>query len=200
MPASPDDSRKKSFPHVSRHRLKAYLRGPAGPFLISASVVLSFGIRTWFFDPIAPRPPEGATLACQPLSVTDGDTLEVECGNGRMRVRLWGIDAPEMAQTPLGKTLPEARSDATSRSVISSSRWSTTTGTRGSWRGFTPSDVDVGLALAKEGFAPVPLRYVKDEQYRTAHYAARLAKRGVWKVSGAHPESMAVAQVQPAPG
>ena len=198
MPASPHNS-PRSFADVSRQLLRALLRGPAGPFLISAFVVLGFGVKTWFFDPIAPRPPKGATLACRLLSVTDGDSLEVDCGKGRLRVRLWGIDAPEMAQTPWGMRARIALQrlivvDELAVQVVDHDKYGRVVA-----RVFS-SNLDLGLELAKEGFAPVPLKYVEDERYRAAHYAARQERRGVWEVSGAHQRPWVWRRFNPRPG
>lgn len=39
-----------------------------------------------------PAPPEGALIYCRSLGITDGDTFRCD---GGVRIRLWGINAPE---------------------------------------------------------------------------------------------------------
>lgn len=38
------------------------------------------------------------TVAAQPFTITDGDTIRMSGHYGDERIRLWGIDAPEMGQ------------------------------------------------------------------------------------------------------
>ena len=46
--------------------------------------------------------PEGAELSCTVKSVYDGDTLTASCPEGEVKVRMFGIDTPEMGQKPWG--------------------------------------------------------------------------------------------------
>jgi endonuclease YncB( thermonuclease family) len=170
-----------------------------GPFLISALVVTGFGFRAWLVDPTIIRPQKGATLACELGSVIDGDTLEAVCEDGRMRVRLWGMDAPEMLQTPWGALARSAltrfvASGDLSIQVIDHDRYGRVVA-----RVFSARR-DVGLKLVREGFAPVPLKYVRDGHYRSAQDTARREKQGVWRVPGAQQRPWEWRKFNPRPG
>lgn len=179
--------------------LGRWLRGPLGPFLISACVVLGFGFRDWLLEPKRIRPNEGATLACELASIVDGDTLDVVCGEGHMRVRLWGIDAPEMPQIPWGDRARRALTQLASSGnlsveVIDHDKYGRVVG-----RVFSTSQ-DIGLELARQGLAPVPLKYVRDIHYRQAQRAARSERRGVWGIPGAQQRPWEWRKFNPRPG
>ncbi len=62
--------------------------------------VASFG--AGLFLVLAPPGNADSTIAGVVVSVADGDTLRLQTDRTRLKVRLWGIDAPERAQ-PYGK-------------------------------------------------------------------------------------------------
>ncbi len=183
-PLGSDQSQKTTPKRSSRLAARA-LRGPLGPFLISAVVVLGFGLHEWLTKPTTIRPEQGASLACELYSVVDGDTLDVVCGGGHMRVRLWGLDAPEMPQTPWGERARSALVQLASNGnltvhVVDHDIYGRVVGRVVSAGG------EIGLELVRQGFAPVPFRYVSDSRYRGANDAARREQRGVWAVPGGH--------------
>ncbi len=61
------------------------------------SVILSIFIATLSFAAEA--------VPVKVVSVTDGDTIKVVANNSQIKIRLYGIDAPEKSQ-PLGRRLP----------------------------------------------------------------------------------------------
>ena len=193
------DSRFGSLLNTLKGVLARALLGPLGPFLISAGVVVGFGLKGWIIDPNIIRPQKGATLACELESVIDGDTLEVVCDDGRMRVRLWGMDAPEMPQTPWGALARRALTQLVvtrdlSIRVLDHDRYGRVVARVFSGRR------DVGLELVREGVAPVPLKYVSDGHYRSAQEYARREKRGVWSVPGAQQRPWEWRKYNPRPG
>lgn len=46
----------------------------------------------------APTIPSGTTFSAEVVAITDGDTIKVLKDDVPIRVRLWGIDAPEKKQ------------------------------------------------------------------------------------------------------
>ena len=177
-----DPLSRTGYRHLKQAAVRA-LKGPLGPFLISAVVVLGFGLSDWLTKPTMIRPKQGASLACGLHSVVDGDTLDVVCGKGHMRVRLWGLDAPEMPQSPWGEQargelVRLASSGKLTVHVMDHDVYGRVVGRVVSASG------EIGLELVRNGFAPVPVRYVSDARYRGANDAARKERRGVWAVPG----------------
>lgn len=67
--------------------------------LIIAIAVLVWVPEAWAQSDSAPTAPRRATKPCIVTRITDGDTIECE---GRVRIRLIGVDAPEQDQQPFG--------------------------------------------------------------------------------------------------
>lgn len=118
-------------------------------------------------------------------SVHDGDTLTLQTGAEQKKIRLAGIDAPELKQT-FG---PESR-DALRLSVLNQS---VTVDTNKQDRyGRAVGKVllngeDVNLKQVSAGLAWVYTEYIKElsvedrQQYRAAETAANDAHRGLWQ-------------------
>jgi endonuclease YncB( thermonuclease family) len=87
-------------------------------FLFFASAqVTDFGLRMPGQAPIAPKAvPPGSVFTCQVATITDGDTLR--CTNGT-RVRLAGIDAPEISECARGRQCAAGDGLASKRSLAS---------------------------------------------------------------------------------
>ena len=118
-------------------------------------------------------------------SAHDGDTLTLQTDAGTKKVRLAGIDAPELKQ-PFG---PESR-DALRQSVLNQSV--TVDANKQDRYGRAVGKVllngeDVNLKLVSAGLAWVYTDYVKElsvedrEQYRAAETAANDARIGLWQ-------------------
>lgn len=133
-----------------------------------------------------PAGPLGPVERCSVSRVVDGDTFE--CA-GRVRVRLIGIDTPELSQRPFGQTardallelLPVGSEVELERDVELSDRY----GRRLAyvWR----SGVLVNWQLVRGGWAvlltvPPNVRYV--EAFQEAQRRAREEARGLWAVDG----------------
>ena len=102
------------------------VRAPACTVALSTSTLLLFlALSALATAPAAARqagngqqaPPSapGTTLT-GPAKVADGDTLEIQTPNGPARVRLWGVDAPELASANVVSQITRA-SKALTRSV-----------------------------------------------------------------------------------
>ena len=124
-------------------------------------------------------------------TVVDGDSLQV----GGKRIRLDGIDAPELAQTcrnadgrawPCGRAARARLAELTSGGDVSCTdkgrdRYGRTIATcsAGDFR-------DLGEALVREGYAINYDRYTS--RYRAAQQRARRAHRGIWRGDFERPE------------
>jgi len=123
--------------------------------------------------------------------VIDGDTLALD----GVRIRLHGIDAPEMAQTCRRKGKPWRCGEAARRALAAMVADSTVRCRR---RGIdrygrvvarcrTARTGDLGAALVAEGAAFAYRRYSRE--YLDEERTARAARRGVWSGSARRPES-----------
>lgn len=122
---------------------------------------------------------------CTVLSVHDGDTMGVQCGNQKVKVRLHCIDAPELAQTPWGNeardrlrelagkgpvTVQVEDEDKYGRSVAEV------------WR----DQVNLNLTMVNRGLAAVYGQYCDSLTYSLAEHKARADKLGIWRRKGLH--------------
>jgi endonuclease YncB( thermonuclease family) len=138
-------------------------------------------------DTSAPR-----AVATAYVRVIDGDTLRAAGG----RIRLSGIDAPELSQTCRDAQAHEwsCGQAAKARLVELVSRGDVACAARGHDRyGRTlavcsAGDVaDLGAALVRDGYAVDYRRYSSD--YLAAEDEARAARRGIWQGDFERPEN-----------
>lgn len=162
-------------------------RGPASLFAAFALLLVVIGVlvlQPWGMSSSAGPAPVGATERCDVRSVQDGDTVTLDCGGQERRVRLWGIDAPELGQGDWGRL---ARTGLTARlrkadvrlEVLDTDRYGRTVGRI--WLG----DTDIGLEQVHAGRAAVYREYNDSPVYATAEAEARRAGRGIWESPGA---------------
>jgi endonuclease YncB( thermonuclease family) len=135
------------------------------------------------------RSPVRATVELQVVNVTDGDTLVISnTANQHLRLRIQGIDAPEVGQSfgsdaqsylaklLTGKTVsvefdPRGKPDDAGRVIAK----------------VYLDGLDIGLEQIKAGLAWFCKDYKKEQtesdrySYAEAEKEARLAKRGLWK-------------------
>lgn len=156
------------------------------PVLVAVLAIAVFVLGDWGENSstATARPTKGATLTCPIASVYDGDTVTANCRNGKVKVRVYGIDAPEMGQKPWGaesrdalkKLLP---SGSVTIEVLDTDRYGRSVaklkyGTK-----------DLGLELVRAGRAIVYERYNDDPRYPPAQAEAKKARRGIWAKAGA---------------
>lgn len=159
------------------------LRRPRGFWLRAAMMLALLLAATWavtWLDPLPP-PLSGRAIA------SDGDSLRL----GRERIRLWGIDAPELDQIcwsdtgqewPCGRTahaalrdrLSAGRVDCRARGTDKYGRVLATCSVFGT---------DVAALLVAEGLALARNAYGSEER------AARAARRGLWQGRFSDPKS-----------
>lgn len=161
------------------HRL---VIGVAGPFLIAASAILLFNGFSSSNEELPP-PPAGSDLSCGIAEVLDGDTVDLKCPEGRVRLRLWGIDAPERDQSPWGQGATKhlqslLRGAEFDIRVVDTDIYNRAVGI------IFDRGVDVGLRMVGNGWASVRTRYVRDVDYREARSSARRRALGIWSAPG----------------
>ena len=144
-------------------------------------------IGPWMLKGCSITPPvihEGCTVS----SVYDGDTLRAECDGEKLKVRLYCIDTPEMAQRPWGtesrdylrSLLPQGSQiqlvihdkDKYGRQVAE----------------VMQNKTNQNLAMVRSGNAAVYRKYCPRSyaDYYLAEEAAQRNKTGIWQKSGLH--------------
>ena len=119
------------------------------------------------------------------VGVADGDTLTVLVGSRQVRVRLWGIDAPERKQPWSSRSRDALAARAMHRDAIVATR-----GTDGYGRTLARvavDGVDLGEAQVRDGMAWVYRRYTKDRPMFAIEDEARAARRGLWSLPDPEP-------------
>lgn len=127
-----------------------------------------------------------ALLHCEPQTVTgkcvgvhDGDSITVlAAGNVQLKVRLEGIDAPELKQ-PFSVQSKEAMSGlvfgkADILQVTGKDRYKRTLAV------VVANGVNVSLEMVRRGLAWRFDKYSKDAELLAAQNAAKAARRGLW--------------------
>ncbi len=126
----------------------------------------------------------GKTLDCQVEKVYDGDTVTLRCDLHQVKVRVWGIDAPEIGQAPWGQIARDALAERLGPRVKlyirDQDRYGRTVGQ------LFHAQEDIALALVQAGHVRVYEQYNDSARYRRAEQQAREAGRGIWQAPGAH--------------
>lgn len=113
------------------------------------------------------------------MRVIDGDTVDLSTPTGQRRIRLFGIDAPEIGQ-PSGSEARKALSSwidgqSVVVKVIASDRHGRTVGQ------LFVKDIDVSLMLIQHGWAWHSSRHNPDRLAQEAEQTARRERRGLWR-------------------
>lgn len=126
-----------------------------------------------------PAPAQSETVTGRCVGVHDGDSITVlAAGNQQLKVRLEGIDAPELKQ-PFSKQSKEAMSGqvfgkAVTLNVTGKDRYGRTLAV------VMVGGVNVNLEMVRLGMAWRYDKYSKDEALLAAQSAAKAARRGLW--------------------
>ncbi len=123
---------------------------------------------------------------CVVEKVHDGDTLTAFCPReGKLKVRLYCIDAPELAQSPWGQEAREALERLVGRQVsiepVVRDHYGRTVAVLRNHR-----FPNINLEMVEGGWAAVYRRYCRDQAFYRAEAKARRLKRGIWQRSGLH--------------
>ena len=152
--------------------------------IIIALTVAIFALGYFLEQPAAPTPDQGARLGCDIVSIYDGDTATLNCDDGEIKVRVWGIDAPEMGQQPWGtRSRDRLRelldSGEVTAEVVDIDRYDRVVAR------LYQNGQDAGLAMVRVGAAVVYEQYNDSDAYREAEQQARRRQAGVWSEDGA---------------
>lgn len=178
---------------------RASRRRSRSPWLIAGLVVAIVVISYFLREPTAPAGPlaSGAQLACTVKSVYDGDTLTANCPEGRVKVRVFGIDAPEMGQAPWGERSRDALRSLLANAgsirlqVVDRDRYQRTVAQ------VFAGERDIGLEMVRQGRAIVYESYNHSSAYQQAESEARQARRGIWEQSGSQQNPAAWRRLNP---
>jgi micrococcal nuclease len=188
--------------------LRSFLRGELSrtrrrrnrsPWMIGGLVIAIIAVSYFLHEPKAPpsATPKGAELTCTVKSVYDGDTLTARCPSGEVKVRMFGIDSPEMGQKPWGNTSKQALQsllpgrDPIRIRVRDQDRYGRTVAQV--WVG----DRDVGLEMVRLGQAVMYEQYNDLPVYQQAQSEAQQARRGIWEKSGSQQDPAAWRRLNP---
>jgi endonuclease YncB( thermonuclease family) len=121
---------------------------------------------------------------CDLSRITDGDTVRLKCDDEYVTVRLYCIDAPEMAQRPWGTGARRALERLTPREVqlrpITLDRFGRTVGAIHD----PVENVSLGVELVRGGHVAVYPKYCTDPLYLEAEALAKAANLGIWSMNG----------------
>jgi micrococcal nuclease len=112
------------------------------------------------------------------LRVIDGDTFVFQTNEGSLRVRMFGIDAPEKGQTfgPESKRFMEGYLNKTGvLSKKSIDKYGRTLGM------LFIDKVNINLECVKKGYAWHYAYYYKNAEFAQAEKEARIKKLGLWQ-------------------
>lgn len=174
-----------------RSKLRGRRRGPLTPrsaLAIAGILAALWAVEHWGGDLIPNAWKLGLSgKDCRVEKISDGDTMNLRCGTQLVKVRLYCIDAPEMAQKPWGTRSREHLQSITTPTVkllkIDQDQYGRTVGE------IYTTDADprlLNLEMVKAGQAAVYEQYCDSPRYSSAEREARAAKRGIWSRRGEH--------------
>lgn len=164
---------------VAHHRLPLFwavaIVGLAAPWLLA-----DLGWLDW-------RGSQLPDQICSVVSIHDGDTLRLVCDSERLQVRLYCIDAPEMAQVPWGRESRDHLRAITPGQIQvrihDTDRYGRTVAEI-----LTPEGINLNQRMVREGQAAVYRRYCTDPDYPPLEAEARSRGVGIWSSEGTHQE------------
>jgi len=185
--------------HLRSELSRTRRRRNRSPWVMGGLVIAIVLVSYILHEPKAPpsATPKGAELTCTVKTVYDGDTLTASCPVGEVKVRMFGIDSPEMGQKPWGNAAKEALrgllplSDSIRLQVRDQDRYGRTVA-----QAFV-GDRDVGLEMVRQGQAVIYEQYNDSPAYRQAQQEAQQARRGIWKKSGSQQDPAAWRRLNP---
>ena len=121
------------------------------------------------------------------VSVTDGDTITIieNLDNGRFKIRLYGIDAPEKKQD-FGQKAKQHLSSLIFNKVVKIKFTEIDRYGRIVGKIFL-NDIEINIEMLKAGLAWHYSRYDQTSTYINAEKQARTEKRGIWSIKNSIP-------------
>ncbi len=165
-------------------------------FALGLLFIAILGISYWTLEPDSATKPTTTLITndeiyqCKIKRVVDGDTVIANCppnNQAPIRIRVWGIDAPEMGQGNWGEAsksflimlLSKADRDIVEIKIRDIDHYGRYVGQ------IFLNNQDLGLELVENGEAVVYKQYNKDKSYQQAEQRAQKQKLGIWKIDGA---------------
>lgn len=116
-------------------------------------------------------------LSGKVVSVHDGDTITILAGKEQVKIRLFGIDAPELKQ-PYGKKSKQFLSNLIAGQIVEvkengNDRYGRTIGT------ISLNGEDINAQMVESGYAWAYRRFSK--KYAPQESEAKFEKRGLWR-------------------
>jgi endonuclease YncB( thermonuclease family) len=175
---------KALYKQLKRALQKARPSPKTGLFVLVFLTISVFAVKYHLREQPVPIPTQGTRMLCQMDAITDGDTATVGCEPGRLTIRLWGIDAPEMGQRPWGNEAKEFLQYLLDGrqvlvEVLDKDRYGRVVA-----RLFADGE-DAGLTMVREGKAVVYEQYNDSALYYAAQREAKTAQLGIWSEPGA---------------
>ncbi|MFZ1325829.1 MAG: thermonuclease family protein [Candidatus Contendobacter sp.] len=178
---------------------RARRRKNSSPWIVVGLAITVVALSYWLREPKAlpSATARGAELTCVVAAVHDGDTLVADCPAGEIKVRVFGIDAPEMKQEPWGDRSREAlrgllpRFGSITLRVMDRDQYGRTVAQ------VFIGERDAGLELVQQGRAIVYEQYNHSPAYRQAQAEAKKAKRGIWAKAGGQQDPAAWRRLNP---
>ena len=167
---------------------QARRRKSSGPLLIAVLTITVFAVTQLLKEPDSPLPAKGTSLGCQLLDIHDGDTVTARCPEGKLKVRLFGIDAPEIGQKPWGEQSRELL-----RGLLPNPHIKLEVVDLDQRYGRVVARIlngyqDVGLEMVRQGGAAVYEQYNNSRAYQVAQLQAKQDRLGIWSRPGAQQE------------
>lgn len=133
----------------------------------------------------SPRASAPARFSGRVVGVHDGDTISVLVGRRTVKVRLEGIDCPELAQ-PYGRVAKTFTSDRVFGKAVDVEQTTVDRYGRSVGRVFVNGE-DLSAAIVTAGLAWHYTQYSADRSLDAAEQSARVARRGLWSQSNPVP-------------
>jgi endonuclease YncB( thermonuclease family) len=178
---------------------RARRRRGRSPWVIGGLAIAIAVVSYFLHEPRAPQSalPKGAELTCTVKTIYDGDTLTARCPPGEVKVRMFGIDSPEMGQKPWGDASKQALQqllagrEPVRLRVQDHDRYGRTVAQ------VFAGDRDVGLEMVRQGQAIMYEQYNDSPVYRQAQGEAKKARRGIWEQPGSQQDPAAWRRLNP---
>ncbi|GGZ91446.1 hypothetical protein DC083_01725 [Ignatzschineria ureiclastica] len=187
--------RKAFWKYIKQMGRVQWQRGK-GRFLIGLLFIVILGVSYWTLEPDSASKSTTTIVTndevyqCKIKRVVDGDTVIANCppnNREQLRIRVWGIDAPEMKQENWGEAsksylimlLSQADHDIIEIKVRDIDHYGRYVGQ------LFLNNLDLGLELVKNGEAVVYKQYNNEANYLQAQESAQKQKLGIWKKEGA---------------
>ena len=127
---------------------------------------------------------QSAYINCDLKKVVDGDTVDANCGGRNLKIRLMGIDAPEMGQKPWGEKAKNNLEKLLTKNFSLESHGKDVYN-RQLGKLFYGGQ-DLNLTMINQGWAVAYDGKDTPKNYKDAQQIAKSKKIGIWAKNGLH--------------